>query len=287
MKKRNLFVTALAAMLLFNVGNVSATEPTTKNCKDGVVYTNYYFFSDMNVINGNDYYNKDYRTEGNYTSKLLGGISPDTLVKTMNNTTGADEKLLYKKSQIQIVGDTESADGLNKMKLTDFWTLAKNKTDQTDGNKYYAVTHSWSRVDNAELINFTSVDLFRNFNINQLVAASLKIKGDATVSFVDKISGDFVFRVVRPYSTGTQFYGSSLTPISYENKQWALQPLGYYIQYCTAGDGIKNDAVTGNKNLPNNPKTGVATDVAAFTLVAAAAVTGLVIARKKGLFRQL
>lgn len=295
MKKRNLLVAAVAAMMLFNVGNVNAAvAPTTANCKDGKVYTNYYYFSDMNVVDvtsGRVTITSDYSTQGFYSAELISasGVTSDDLINAMD---GNDNTILFKKAQIKIVDDSTTPSGIGEMKLSDFWGTVLNKADQKDNNGtvYHLVNHTWRKTDNKEIVDLVSVPIssIDNVSVNGLKAASVKINEEPVVGFIGKSGGSYGFNVVRKYSKGITSYVDPMTTVDYQSKKWILQPLAYYIQYCKAGDGIKNDITPTKKdNLPSNPKTGVATDVAAFTLVAAAAVAGLVVARKKGLFRQL
>lgn len=271
-KKKSLLLALIAVFSLGFVVNVNADVPTAATCKDGIIYTNIYYFLDANVCRDTDndctgedpFYTTNYTTQGYYAPNVLGGISASVLDENLRSQSELNTSM----KRIEIVsGSTDT--GLEKMSINTFYTnfLA---SDRTDNNKHirHEVNHTWQRVRSSgvpteELSNYTQL---QDKSVAQLVNASIKTTDASVISYVGynlNNNGKFTLQINRLYSSGiTKYAGNSFQPVSATTdnsstaKNWYLNPAAYYIQYCVKGTGSQS-----NPDTPTDTNPGTTSKV--------------------------
>ena len=158
--KKGLILTLLLTFALcINVSVVDAAIPTSK-CKDGKVYTNYYYLLDANTFSGQAVTDAGgvaafmntwtHITQGIYTNNI---ILLDGLADTgFQNYTGYE----VQKGTVKV--SCSAADGVNNMNISDFYDAifaGKNHKNgswtDADGVTSHIVGHSYKRVDSSTL----------------------------------------------------------------------------------------------------------------------------------------
>ena len=276
MKKRNLLLTA--ALTVLSLGNltVNAVAPKTTNdtldattCKDGVVYTNYYYLADAIWKGETDIQNASGKimsiaaktTEGSYTDFIPTGIS--TVIGSKNIYTANNINKVA--GVVNIIKDEEgNSDYINRVTLSDFWRNFNRFYDDplkgntsSDGKKITTmnVAHQWAKFDFSsnqwsELsdshVSTNSVD------VSILKKASIKLTNVDINYQNDSTPTSARIKIARAYNEGAEFYYTDHAPITYETHNIYFQPQLYYVQYCVKAENENSKALTYNKNTTDN-----------------------------------
>ncbi len=253
MKKNLRTIFAFIAAVIVGVGGVDAAAQRNINANAcDTVYTNYYFFLDVN--------------DESYFANGVSSIQHDTIAKYSNNSYLTDNfntsNLGY--GQVDVTRTTTtSSDGITSMSIKDFYAYYlkafanSNGTYQT-GNNNFIVAHTWYSID-SDGTTTHRVDGydFTDYSKEQLANASLNAVSTITVqsAITPEQINPFEIKINRHY------YGS-LTgyPLSYGNKNLYIQPALYYIQYCEDKNSEYTIEYNGNGTNINIPGTTIVTD---------------------------
>lgn len=264
-KIKNIILIFVAFMFCMTTMNVSAANPTVDPnvCKDGKVYTNYYYFL------GAEIYNESCSSEN---CQLLYGLSNNTESDTtglfannltwgkINPTTGFPTDSKYIKSGLvplkELDSDSYSIDGMsygkfyrNYLKSYDYLTddFTSGSYIDPDEHTSHMITHYWSK--NNSTPNFQLGKSIQGINTMRLQRATIKDMpteiSRAALQVANPNNNYIAFKVKRDFSTLAFSRLVTTFPIDNENYKdylikfnnneehyYWLIPAVYYIQYC-------------------------------------------------------
>lgn len=242
-KLKALAIGLLALSIGFGGAKAATVSKSIDASKCETVYTNYYFFLD---INSKEYYSK----------KPLSSYTHNTVAEYKNNSWRVSDFDVNNVGYGQVTlnqGSITSSDGITSMSLEDFYTL-KRKSHETNGAfseglNNYIVSHGWYEVnDDDSLSKKTSGTDTSKQSIEALVNASLD--GNATISLRDSINPNspnpFKIQINRKlygYLTGK--------PLVINNQERYVHPALFYIQYCSPKKSVQNYEVNYDGNGDN------------------------------------
>ena len=280
MKDKRLFniFLILASFVIFcltiNVSAANTTVDATK-CKDGKVYTNYYFFLEVdNTTGGHAATGEDYLTDGYYKNE----VQP-TALKTVVANYGimSDEFLTAvgvngRGTGIVPISATngEQALSVSGVGLQTFYEILTG-TATSSGNDSYFIEHGWtkqngqvSRLMGDNRLTFEANDIPDMLNATVLLS---KYTIDVTMGLSEVYDNyPLDLKINRKYSVGMTPTIDNITPITVTygdnvERDSYLQPALYYIQYCEKAEDetpgtfvVKYDA-NGGKNAPATSAT--------------------------------
>ena len=277
-KKQTKILSVLLSLMLSLTVNVDALGVDATKCKDGVVYTNYYYLLDANTFTGaaiteaggvynfmQTYVHKNQAFYEGSNIILLDGLKSTGFV----NYDG--QKYNVKEGAIKVT--TSPTDGINNININDFYDTFKKGSTKSDGSWVEAddvtarmVYHAYNKVtDNTYGETIDHMLDLSDYSTNDLITASVKLGTFPTVSRESITGGDpekdIVLTVTRKYANPSPYNGSDfndIVPIEAEDKTWYLQPAAYYIQYCeyATDDETKTvsyDANAGSDTVANKP----------------------------------
>ena len=270
MKKKNLLLVFVATIgLLVGMSNANAATVNSSVCKNGVVYTNYYYFLAAqgkdnsgstydSIYYGNNLKNNPYVTQGIYTNNIIA-------LSGLTNFDNADSRYIISAVK-EVPVTTKSSNGINNMNVIDFYenmiasrSYSNNAwTDSsTIGTKNvvsHIVKHAyWTSINNGQVSEYKTDGVGTNgYNARQLANASLQLKNTPTVSRLSNVgSNNITIQISRNYVGATPYYTKGYHYIVAKNAsgkdiEWWLQPALAVIQYCEAKDSSSsNDNVVG------------------------------------------
>lgn len=257
-----LVVSFVMFCLTIDVSAANTTVDATK-CKDGKVYTNYYFFLEVdNTTDGHAATGQDYLTDGYYKNEVI-----PTSLKSVVSTYG-----LTSDQFLAAVGIDGKGEGVVPISATDatkalsvtgvglrtfYELLTGNAT--SSGNDVYFIEHGWSK-QNGQIskpmgdnrITFGSDDIINMMNATVLLTKYSISSTNGLSDLYENYPIDL--KINRKYSEGMtpELTSSSFAPISVtyaDNvaRDSYLQPALYYIQYCEKAE----------EELPTDPETFV------------------------------
>lgn len=256
--KKSLKNLAIAITLFaFGIANVGAISTSTKAiyknaCEGGKVYTNYYFLLEAETT--------DYMSSKNL----------NTLVNTnralYNNNSFMD---FYDASnigygQVKVNSTTAtSSDGITSMSITDFYNYYLKAVNSNSGNNKgvyqynnanYIASHDYQRYENNTWVNKTGQLDLKGYTVGSLARASMD--ADSFITRITEIQQNYYGREFVLEISRSNYRNLTGTPITYNNKNWYLQPALYYLQYCRpiiGNHAIKYVANGDNvTNMPEN-----------------------------------
>ena len=273
MKKKNLLLTlAMAVCAWLGAINVSAATFDASACKDGVVYTNYFYFlaaqvkdttgsSNDSTKYGNNLTNNPYVTQGIYTNNIipLSGLS---------NLDNAGANYIVG-NMIAVPITVNDSNGVSNMNVLDFYTnvlaAANNSngawTDSATTNTKNVVSHIvtheyWTSVSNSNVVSAIKKDGLALGDYREpraLANASLQTASTPTISRLTNSNGSTItIQISRNYANATPYYSSSYAYLTLADstgttREWWLQPALAAIQYCERGTST-SDKLTYDKN---------------------------------------
>lgn len=273
MKKKILGIFMLATIVLLgtissvNAANTYVDEAT---CKEGEVYTNYYFFLDAS-----DKMVNDYTTIGYYKNVVLDpslekvvdkyGIFSEEFSEVANRAYG----VVPINTNNKTLGISTKGIGLKT-----FYRMMIYSTTNIDeeDNSVYLVEHNWSRLQ-GQIVKPTSTKslTFTKADLEDMVEATVMLNNYPTISPIFNLGDDETFpvqiQISRKYSKGVIGDYKDATPLKIvsDKVEWNayLQPALFYVQYCAKKTAkidvevLHYDANAGDDvviNLPDDQK---------------------------------
>jgi len=257
--KLKLFTTLMIATLGFNVLSVNAANESldATTCKDGKVYTNYYFFLDASATTSSS--SEAVKKVTYSTSGYYAATAPNDALETEIaangfknfNSVGGSVPIDYTNINKDI-----SIDGVG---LKNFYTLYKNGNARADSGTAYVVEHNWSQLIGQVNTDPTDVKVsILEEDDDDLVNASLKmnketefpeepVKSTRVTNYPIKID------IVRYYDQGftPELDSSDFVPVVTNHY---VQPALYYVQYCEKTEATTKKTITYDKgNIEATP----------------------------------
>lgn len=279
-KKHTKILSVLLSLMLSLTVNVDALGVDANKCKDGVVYTNYYYLLDANTFTGaaiteaggvyNFMQSYTHTTQGVYTNNI---ILIDGLKSTGFQNVDSD-KYYVEKGSIKVT--TSPTSGLSNINIDDFYDTFYEAADksngswtESDGVTSRIVAHAYRRVSSSGDVGETIDSALKVVEASKsdLIDASVKLGNYPEITYVeltssDDFANDITLQIARSYANPSSYKESSfsdITPVELEGKTWYLQPAVYFIQYCEKGNGasetktVSYDANAGNDTVANKP----------------------------------
>lgn len=268
--KNVLLTLVLAITVCLGMGNVQAIGVDATKCKDGKVYTNYYFLLDANTFTGeavtaaggvyNFMQTWTHTTQGLYSNNIIQ-------INGMKSTgfDGYDDNLYsLDKGAIPVTNNATAANGLSNWSFKEYYDILydsgnHNGGSWTDGDKAYVVSHAWANVSSTGDVGETKTDgvPVTQENRTELLNASVILGTAPSIGTVglqpsDDQSTDFKIQIARNYAnpqsyTGGAFAGN-VTPVQIDGKSWYLNAAMYYVQYCEKGTAATDKTITYDAN---------------------------------------
>ena len=242
MKKKLLgMIVIVTLVFLSTINNVYAanTYVDEATCKNGEVYTNYYFFLDAS-----EKMTKDYTTIGYYQNVVLDpsledvvneyGIFSEEFSKVANRGYGVVPINTNNKTL------SISTTGVGLKTFYRIMIYNKNSMNVED-NSIFLTEHNWSRVQN-QIVKETNTNslTFTKQDLDDMVDATVMLNEYPTISPIFNLSDDNTYsvqiQISRKYSEGVINNYRNITPLGIvsNNVKWNayLQPALFYVQYC-------------------------------------------------------
>lgn len=258
-KIKNIILIFVAFMFCMTTMNVSAANPTVDPnvCKDGKVYTNYYYFlladTPNSITVGENQTEHDAvlsYVKNNWQPNTYMGLYRNNIIKpeSLQNHGfyNLDSKYIVS-GNVPLKNQDNLTTTINGMSYTTFYTNYVNSYQYrneglgswTEGSSTvsHVVTHQWTKYESSGTgyIIHNEDDSLDLSGYARNIAALIKatISANSTIIPIYPDSSTLIdFKITRNYANATAPIGNDYERLQIGGNQWILVPSAYYIQYC-------------------------------------------------------